>query len=396
MCDRTINTRYDGRVDKRPPADILRSIGVRGHNKPAGLTDELSLALAVGLFAMPALRARAARVAWVNRYCCNSGELGFVLDKSAKLSKGPLAMSRTLRPSNRGPLADALQVFETYSSVAFCGFRYEPLRDYVVGVALEAPLFARELLKVALGRFRTRSLELGADTFVALARLLNLLRGVCVTIGVSNDVDHSEVNTYPVLRCSRWGFLDIDRGEQIPLPTAINEIGLTLPVGKHLTSPLTTGKRDALAPGHGPDRYGIVGPPEDTVVVSDSAKGLELPLPSLIELVSISDLGDGAYHHLRGQAGGFTHGVVREFMDTVLPKAAMLPAYLANFIGRSVGRPKRFLERAGLLSSRKQLYLYGQSHTRIIPRNSQVWINDGARSFLRHPREAVSMTVVSL
>jgi hypothetical protein len=53
---------------------------------------------------------------------------------STNALSSPNAHLPCLELSNRGPRADALQVFETDTSFSAGGFRYQPLGDYVVGV----------------------------------------------------------------------------------------------------------------------------------------------------------------------------------------------------------------------------------------------------------------------
>ena len=80
----------------------------------------------------------------------NTSKRRFVGQKLAKLAKGPLALSRTLRLSYRCPLANPAKVFNGEISPGVIGFRDEALADGVVDISLEAALAASKPLQLAV------------------------------------------------------------------------------------------------------------------------------------------------------------------------------------------------------------------------------------------------------
>ena len=386
---RRVHTRYDRPVENGP-AEIFRCVCVCECNEPAEAANKLSLAFPIGFVTVPTLRASAASVARINRYGGKPGKPSLVLDKGPELTKRPLGMSRALRPSNRSPRADALQVFETDSSLGFNGLGYEPLGDYVVRVALVAALPLRQLLQVALGAFRSCLLKPGADALVSPARPFNLFGGVNLTIGVGGNIDHSKINAYPVFGSARRRFLNIHGGEQVPLFVPVDEVGFALAKLQKLSGSLAAYKRDGLPTSDGPDRDLRVVPAEDAVIIGNRSQRLERALAPLVELVGIGNLGDGADYHLRSEAGGLSHAVVSELVDPVLPKRAMLPCYIAYLVSRSVGRTKRLFKRVSLFPSRNEFHLDSELHVWIMPQIIKYRKMLKCRVFLRSLKEVVS------
>jgi hypothetical protein len=391
MCRQlSFHTRYDRLVDESPAPYIHGGVFVRERNVPAGLTDELGLGAPIRLLAMPATRASLRGVARIDQREGYTGEPGFVFNEAPKLPERPLTVSRTLRPSNRGPRADALKVFETDTPIGFGGFGYQPFRDSVVGVALHASLTPGELLQMSLGALRPGSLQLGTDALVTPARLLGLLRRVRFAVGVRSDIDDAKVNAYPVLRRAGRRLLDINRGEKKPLAPAKHQVGFALTGLQHLRGALAADERDVLAPGYGPDGKLLILPTKDTVIVGDGPERFEGAHALLVELVSVRDFGDGANHHLGREPGRALDLVVRQAVHLVLPERAMLPSYLAYLVGRSVGSSKRVIERVSLFTSRKELDLHSQFHTQIMARIFKYIEVVRRRVFLRSLKEAVS------
>lgn len=250
-----LTLRGDALHDGSATADVHRSIVVGSRNVAALLADELGLTPAVGLVAVPALRASLRGVCRINTDERYSGEPSLIGYEGSKLSESPLVVPRTLRlPKPVPALADALEIFETQPSVRIGGLRYKPLRDAMVHITLAATLALGELLEVAFGRLRTRCLQLGADALVALTRLLDAPGGVCLAIRVGSDIDYAQVYPKPVLRRAGRRLFDLDRSEQIPLAAPINEIGFSPAMLQKSTGAFVADERDALAGlvGHGP------------------------------------------------------------------------------------------------------------------------------------------------
>lgn len=100
-------------------------------------TGEYSLAPSVGLLAMAARATGATGVARINHSDLDASEPSFVFHERTQLSKAPSAVSSAMRPTNRDPFADALQIFKgNAASGVFSGGDYS-LADAVVLMAPE-------------------------------------------------------------------------------------------------------------------------------------------------------------------------------------------------------------------------------------------------------------------
>ncbi len=178
-----LNNRYNRPVDKSGPRrDVFRGICVRRRSVPAGFAHELGPALAVSFLAVATRRARPGGVVRIYESYDHTGKFRFVLDEPPELVVSPLAVPRTLRPSNRRPLTEVPQVFEGYGSAGLFGFLDYGLRDHVVNVALKALLLAGRFLQTPKGRAATSPLKLTPMEFVASAGFLYRFSGVDLSI----------------------------------------------------------------------------------------------------------------------------------------------------------------------------------------------------------------------
>jgi hypothetical protein len=129
-----------------------------------------------------------------------------------------------------GSFPDAFEVFEGYDApVGLFRLAHDLLGQDMVRVLLESAFFAGEFLEVALCRFRAGCLQLGADTLVASARLLDPLGCMYLTIRVRGNVVYAKVNPEPVFRSAGCRLLDLYRGEQIPLAATVDKVRLASP-----------------------------------------------------------------------------------------------------------------------------------------------------------------------
>ncbi len=389
----SINIRsYDRRVDNRPAPYVYGGVFIRERNVPAGLTDKIGLRATVRPLAMPALRTGLRSMAGINHRESHSGELGFVLDKELQFGERPLAMSRTLRPSNRYPLPDALQAFKTYSSARFGGLRYKPLADKVVGIFFHSPLTLGKLFQMSFRTLRPRRLKFASDALITLARLLGFLRSVNLAVGVCRNIDNAEINSEPVFRCSRRRLFDVHRGEKKPFAAPKYEVGLALTGLQKLPRPVGANERDGLSSFGSPDGNLRVLPTKYPVVVGDGSERLVGSFRPFVELVGVGDLRYGADDHLSRKSRRCPHRVIAEFMEGILPELATFPRNPADFIRRRVGSAKRLLERASLFFRREELYLNGEFHALILPRIVK-YREELRRAFLHQLKQVVSSPV---
>ena len=132
-------------------------------------TQKPRLALAILLLAMPASVARPRGVSWVNQGDRHTGQDRLVGQECAKLEETPTVVPCPLSLSNRYPVANAAQIFESDSASGVFGFLDKDLADNVVHVGPKTFLFSSDSAEVPLGRWGAYRLKRSAALGVPLA-----------------------------------------------------------------------------------------------------------------------------------------------------------------------------------------------------------------------------------
>ena len=96
--------------------------------------------------------------------------------------------------ANRYPLANPTQVFKSECLARDDGFVYQGLRDTVIDILLEAAFSPRVLAQAAFGVLGVDLLQPLAAGVVALARLLHLRAGKCLTLAIRSQIDNPQIN----------------------------------------------------------------------------------------------------------------------------------------------------------------------------------------------------------
>ncbi len=323
---------------------------------------EECLRRSVGLRDVSALGTLPARVARVNEQNAYPGPFRLVLYEEAQLLERPARELSALLPSSPHPKADTLEVFKSDCPLRAFGKLNKLFADYVVGVAGESLLFAREFLESASSGVGALLLELLPEVPVAVPDRVNGSSATHVPVRVSGDVSHSEVNTDNVFGDERLRILDFTGGEQIELATPVHEVGFPEAGFKQLHLSLSGYERNALAgfvssfASNGPDRDGgfVEVPAKDAVVVSDGAVRPEASLGPLVESVGIPDFGETPDHHLGRERKVGLHVLIAELLKRVLPKRSLLPRNLGDAVAGGVATLKRVFEDARLLLRRRE------------------------------------------
>src|ERR1022692_2676536 len=131
-------------------------------------TAKLGLTLAVGLFAVATLAAGATRVPRIDHDDPHALNLGFVLDEGPQLEEAPAALSIALRPPNRGPRANTLQVFQGNPARRVLGGRNDLLADAMILDATKPAFAARQGLQSFPRTSRAGLLQGGAIPLMAV------------------------------------------------------------------------------------------------------------------------------------------------------------------------------------------------------------------------------------
>src|SRR5262245_55050002 len=174
---------------------------------------------------MPALRARPARVARINRHHRNSRQFRLVFNKSAQFSERPFRHFVSLSLPEPSPFANLGQVFETDPALGVCGFLNDLFRDAMIFVRLKSAFFAGESFQFSLdvlwalaGTFHCCSLpaQRTSDFILFLSNLLSLGVGVDGAVAVGGEIHHAEIHADEICRWNRSSFRRLHGHEQKP------------------------------------------------------------------------------------------------------------------------------------------------------------------------------------
>lgn len=262
--------------------------------KSTGNALKLALAAAVLLVAMTTVQASSARVTRVHDGHRNAGQLRFVGDETAKLSKCPSRMLCSLALSNRYPIADAMEVFQGQSSAGAFSLRYETLADAVVLYRAESGLTAGDFLETIPGAASSAGLKPLAMPVVSLANGLNLRAGKGFAIAIGGEIANAKVNAEPALGVNRSIFGDIYRHVEVEIAFLVDEIGLAALSFEATTVVWADDRRDGHSSYHGSYAHAVKSVLEgiEPLVERDCAVSLELWLNALVALVGFADLAD--------------------------------------------------------------------------------------------------------
>ena len=148
---------------------------------------------------MAATRTGARGVARVNRDNRHAHLLRLVLDKAAKLGKGPAMQLRSLRLTNRYPFADVRQLFQRNPALSAFSLSHNFLADLVVGMSGKTLLFAGQLAQTPPCRVCAFALQLGTQPPMAKAHVVDCLSGHDSDITINGNIRHAEVNAFVLL-----------------------------------------------------------------------------------------------------------------------------------------------------------------------------------------------------
>src|ERR1022692_3444095 len=196
-------------------------------------TAQLGWTLAVGLFAVATLAAGATRVPRIDRDDPHALNLGFVLDEGPQLEEAPAALSIALRPPNRGPRANTLQVFQGNPARRVLGGRNDLLADAMILDATKPAFAAREGLQSFPRTSRAGLLQGSAIPLMASADAFDRRAGVGRAVTIGGEVHDPEVDAEPDMRVcgesdTAAGGLDRIRREQPDVAVVDLSLGLDL------------------------------------------------------------------------------------------------------------------------------------------------------------------------
>jgi hypothetical protein len=153
-------------------ADILCGVQVSVQGITTTAAKKQRLGTTITTMLITTLRAGLGRVARVNRNYTHSSFLSFVLQEGAQLTKGPgVQLSLTFTPTRTSALTDFCEILNDNSSARW-GRLDDMFRQYMVTVAVESHLLARQLAKVAVGGLSSFRLQCALESKVSFVNIL--------------------------------------------------------------------------------------------------------------------------------------------------------------------------------------------------------------------------------
>lgn len=346
-----------------PARNVLSSDGIGRASEPARDAQEIVPTRPVPFVDGLAARALPACVARVDCDERNAAKLRFVRNESAKLVERPSVMRAPLRPANRYPIADALEVFEGNTACGAFGLAHDRLRDAVIDGGNEAllarPAFPQKPLG-ALGPFLLKPLS---QAMVSVTKPVQVPAAECLAIAISRNVDNTEINAKPTFRVERLRLGHVARADQEPLATDVGEVGLALPESEHRLLPFSGSPRNLKSAFDRPQADDVIlHETEDAIVVRLRPvlpKG-RCALPADFE--GVSHFGDAPNRCLGGKPKLKAQIAIGKLVKVVLPEHSGVKTLRRKPSARSVAALKRRFQGDGLFGGGQELHLGNQFH----------------------------------
>ena len=210
-----------------PSCDIRCANDIRVGRESTPHALKLALAAAVLLVNVSADWARSTGVSRIDDTNLDTHQASLVIDKVPKLVECPSRVFRPLSLSNGCPIADALQVFQSETTVGAFALGYERFRDAMVLNLPKTGLPPCDIAQPAPGAACPMPLEACTKVRVSLPDRFYGISRVSFAIRVGGEVPDPEVNTKPV-DWFNWSTVRyLDGHEQEELPLAVHQIGLS-------------------------------------------------------------------------------------------------------------------------------------------------------------------------
>ena len=161
------------RVDSRPTGNIARNDGVGGAREPARDTPKGGLVRTIALSDQATGRTRPRRIARVHQDHGHACEFRLVFNKRPQLMKSPTVLATLLSLTNRDPVANARQVFQSDPAPRVLGCRHQLFGNTMIFVCGKASFLATALFEQAFGRLRAFFLQPLAQFCMTLAEAVD-------------------------------------------------------------------------------------------------------------------------------------------------------------------------------------------------------------------------------
>lgn len=349
---RPLERHYKAPGAQAPLPDIARRVVVGRGSKPAADTPEVISGRPVFLVDQAAARALPAGVAGIDQHHSNAFQRRFVADQFPQLGKAPIRHPCPLVPLDLDPISDATKVFEGNQGPAAFGIGNDGFAQNMVRVALETRLLSGSAPERTLGGAGIDLLQGPAAGVLATTYIINLCAGVGLSGVVHSKVDDAHIHAQRIVCADQGGFRRIACRREYPFPANEHQINLPSGASEQVTLAITAGKRDALAPGEGPDRDGILAreEPKNAFVVRLSRKATKSATCLFVSgFQAVGDLRDAAHGGLGRQPKTGSHISVGQLVQIILPPDARSRRQSRQPVARRIASFQRGAQQFGLL-----------------------------------------------
>lgn len=276
----------------------------------------------------------------------------FVVDKLQQLMERPIMQIATLFTSSPYPFADAFEIFKSDTASGALRYFYNQLTDRMIQPRCKEPLSTRQSFSDTICRFRSFLLKASTLTKTTIANIQKLRATILLAIRIGCNIYNTHINTKILADVHFVWCFNLTRNKKIKLTINIAQVTLTTISLKKLMMSVATQITHPLTTIHCPDRYGLFSNLEtqDTSVVGKSPMGFEFSEGSFVQLIGMSDFGNGAYCHLCRETKPFANIVIDDSMQIELTEYLMFPSFLTSIITSSVSYLKRFKQEFILFS----------------------------------------------
>ncbi len=329
--------------------------------------DKLSLALAVGTFAMPADVACLRRVARIDKDNGNALPFGLVGHELPQLKETPVAepSSQSLASRCLAAVANAREVFKGNADAECLCFGDDLLTDPMVLVSLKVRLPLRHLPQATTGRASATPLVGLSCPASATARRFDRLSAVCGSRVVRGDLNDAEINAKVVADRAFLGIGELDNDVKEEHAVAINEIRLPTFGVQTMPLVLATNERHDFTTRRSnlqADAINALEPIVFAVAIGNTGQIDEYRKDRLVLLQCLNSLSDDTHGHVSGKAKAIPNLPVDMLLKFDLVGATHPKRYTDRVVRGSVERSHSVGQSFGLFGIRQQLNLHDEYH----------------------------------
>ena len=355
--------RHDRLIDISPCSDINRRVFIRISCMTTRYTQKTGLGFAIGFFRMPASRALARGIAWINILNLNAIQLRLVFNKRLKLKERPTAVFRSVGFPNRCPFADMPEILQCNSASGVFGFLDKLFGNNVVLISPEPSFVAPDSLQVATGGTRSTGLQVFPQGMVATPGIFDRFARERFAIRITGNLNDPQVNANKSLGVYRRRGRGFDDHQKIEHAIHPHQIGLSMPAPKLHSLVIPHLHSNGQSTLQGQDTGGFQSlETQNPLIVDDCAGWLEKALFRLVALVRFNHFGNRPNGQLRRQTKLFPNVGIHQFLQNKLGRTLLPKRHFRNVVTRRVKHAHRVFQCRVLGFIREQFDLQYDLH----------------------------------